>query len=238
MRLLADGAYANDSLITPSVALGIHVVSRLRSDARLRAPQPARRSKSRRGPNPTWGARLPKLKQLGNSSCAFHSHDVNIYGHRVHLLIRELEVYWPALRRVVKVVITRDPTRPARRAYLMTTDLAMSACEVIEALAQRWTIEQMFSVAKQQMGLDSAEVRKERAVVRHAALCIALITWTEVWARGFRGKARGRSFASKLAALRAETITQTIFASGPRTRGSRRIASGLASLFGTATAAA
>jgi hypothetical protein len=238
IRLLADGAYANDSLVTPSVALGLQVVSRMRSDARLRAPHPARRSKRRRGRKPTWGAWLPRLKQLGNSSSAFRSRDVDIYGRRVRLQIRELDVYWPALRRVVKVVITRDPQRPARRAYLMTTDVGLSACEVIEAFAQRWTIEQMFSVAKQQMGLDSAEVRKERAVVRHAALCIALITWTEVWARGSRAKARGRSFARRLAALRADIITQTIFTSGPRTRGSRRNATGLASIFTTATAAA
>jgi hypothetical protein len=238
IRLLADGAYANDSLVTPSVALGMAVVSRIRSDARLRAPHPARRSKGRHGRKPTLGKWLPKLKHLGQSRSAFHSQHVNIYGRRVHLLVRELEVYWPALRRVVKIVITRDPKRPARRAYLVTTDLDLSESDVIEAFAQRWTIEQMFSVAKQQMGLDSAEVRKERAVVRHAALCIALITWTEVWARGSRGKLRAQSFARKLAALRAETITQTIFSSGPRTRRSRRNANGLASIFTTATAAA
>ena len=238
IRLLADGAYANDSLVTPAAALGIELVSRIRSDARLRAPRPSRRARHRRGRKPTHGAWLPALKHLGNTRSAFRAHRVNIYGRDVRLLVRECEAWWPALRRVVRVVITRDPRRPARRAYLMTTDLRLTACEVIEAFAQRWTIEQMFSVAKTHMGLDTAEVRKERAVVRHAALCIALITWTEVWAQRVRKDVRGRSFANKLAALRSSTLAETIFSSGPRTRRSRRIASGLASIFTTATAAA
>ena len=72
--------------------------------------------------------------------------------------------------------------------------------------------------------------------VRHAALCMALITWTEVWIHRVHPALWPRPFAAKLAALRAETITQTIFTSGPRARGSRRIAQGLASIFTSATA--
>ena len=122
--------------------------------------------------------------------------------------------------------------------YLFTTDRSMSAVEVIEAFSRRWTIEQLFSVAKGQMGLDTAEVRKERSVVRHATLCMALITWTEVWAHLNHVGLRGRSFAVKMAALRAETIAQTIFSSGPRTRGARRIAQDIGDLFSNATSAA
>ena len=99
-------------------------------------------------------------------------------------------------------------------------------------------VEQLFSVAKLQMGLGSAEVRKERAVVRHAALCMALITWTEVWAFKKRPLAWARPFAHKLAALRTATLTATIFEAGPRTRGSRRIARDVGDLFTSATGAA
>ena len=138
----------------------------------------------------------------------------------------------------MKVVITRDPRRPKRVAYLMTTDCHLGAVAVVEFFAQRWTIEQLFSVAKLQMGLDSAEVRKERAVVRHAALCMALITWTEVWAYMKHPLAWARPFAHKLADLRATTLTSTIFEAGPRTRGSRRIARDVGALFTSATSAA
>jgi hypothetical protein len=236
IHLLADGAYANDSLVGPATDQEIELVSRIRSDARLRAPRPSRRSKCRRGRKPTLGKWLPRLKVLASARSAFRSQHVTIYGKHVRLLLREFEAYWPPLRRVVKVIITRDPKRPKRVAYLVTTDCDLSACEIVELFAQRWTIEQLFSVAKQQMGLDTAEVRTQRAVVRHAALCMALITWTEVWIHRARPALWPRPFAAKLAALRAETITETIFTSGPRDRGSRRIAQGIASLFTSATA--
>jgi len=238
IRLLADGAYANQSLIGPAGELGIDLVSRLRSDAALRAVQPARRAKNKRGRKPKFGARLGKLAGMARSSSAFEARRVVIYGQTVTLLLREFEAYWPAIGRVVKVVITRDPKRPKRVAYLMTTDCRLGAVAVVELFAQRWTIEQLFSVAKLQMGLDSTEARKERAVVRHAALCMALITWTEIWAYRIHPQAWARPFAHKLAAFRASTLTATIFEAGPRTRGSRRIARDVGALFTSATSAA
>jgi len=238
IRLLADGAYANASLIGRISALGIELVSRLRSDAALRAPNPPRRAKGSRGRKPKHGAPLPKLSSLARSSSAFRRQRVSIYGKSVVLLVREFEAYWPAVDRVIKVVITRDPKRPRRVAYLFSTDLRLGAIEVIECFAKRWTIEQLFSVAKNQMGLDSAEIRTERAVVRHATLCMALITWTEVWAFRMHPRSWARPFAQKMAWLRAETITSTVFASGPRARGSHRNARDIGHLFTAATTAA
>ena len=236
--LLADGAYANDSLMAPMQELGIEMISRLRNDAALRAPSAPRRAHGSRGRKAKHGSRLPKLAALARSRTAFRKQRVSIYGKSVVLLVRELEAWWPAVGRVIKVVITRDPKRPKRVAYLFTTDLQLAAIDVIEGFAQRWTIEQLFSVAKNQMGLDSAEVRKERSVIRHATLCMALITWTEVWAYRVRPRSWARPFAQKLAWLRAETITATIFSSGPRTRGSRQNAQSIATLFTSATSVA
>lgn len=234
--LLADGAYANRSLVRPVYELGIQVVSRLRSDARLREPTPRRR-KGQRGRRPKWGPWLPSLSQLARRR-GLRRIRVGIYGKLVHLHVHELVAYWPPLKLVIKVVITQDPKNSRRLAYLWTTDLDMSAQEVVEHFAGRWTIEQLFSVAKVQLGLDSAEVRKERSVVRHAALCIALVTWVEVWTAQHRRKQRERTFSAKIATLRAETIKQTVFASGPRSEGTRRIANDLSLVLSIATRAA
>jgi len=238
IRLLADGAYANDSLVARLSELRIDLVSRLRVDAALRAVDPPRRAKARHGRKPKHGGRLAPLNAMARCRSAFRRERVAIYGKSVELLLRDFEAYWPAIKRVIKVVITQDPKRPRRRAYLVTTDLQLSAIEIVESFAQRWTIEQLFSIAKNHMGLDTAEVRKERAVLRHATLCMALITWTEIWAYRAHPLTWARSFAQKLAWLRAETVASTVFASGPRTRGSRRIARGLGDLFTSATSAA
>ena len=238
ITLLADGAYANASLATPARELGIVLVSRIRSDARLREVEPRPQSRSKRGRKPKHGPWLPKLKVLAGQGRRFVTQEVSIYGKTVSLRLREMTVWWPALECVVKVVITRDPQCRKRVAYLVTTDLTMTGVEVVEAFARRWTIEQMFSVAKNQMGLDSAEVRKERSVVRHAALAMAMVTWVEVWAKRCGPRLSAGPFSAKLAAARRETLTRTIFASGLKSKGSRRIAGSLAQLFATATRAA
>jgi len=238
IRLLADGAYFNRSLVGPARALAMGVVSRLRADARLREVRPRKQPKGKRGRKPKHGPWLPRLSVLARQGRAFETAGVRIYRKTVTLRLRQVVAWWPPLECEVKVVITRDPRRPKRVAYLVTTDLGMSAVEVVEAFARRWTIEQMFSVAKNQLGFDSAEVRKERSVRRHAALCLALVTFVEVWAYGVKARFRARPFSAKLTALREETVEETIFAYAPRRRGLREMAGTLAQLFSTATRAA
>jgi hypothetical protein len=235
--LLGDGAYNNESILKPCSELSIVLVSRLRADAKLRDPQPPQRRRKRRGRKPKYGRWLPRLKHLARQTAKFVRTKVNIYGKTVRLDLREIITYWPATGTMIKVVIVRDPRRRRRVTYLSTTDLNMSARGVVEFFARRWTIEQLFSVAKTQLGLDSAEVRKERSVIRHAAICMAIVTWVEVWVHRFCRSKRAATFAQKLAALRSETITQTIFASGPRTKGTREIANGIGKLFTIATQA-
>jgi len=96
----------------------------------------------------------------------------------------------------------------------------------------------MFSVAKNQMGFDSAEVRKERSVLRHAALCMAMITFVEAWAKIRGGRESRRTFSAKLARAREEAVEETIFASGPRRKERREIAKATRELFSTALCAA
>lgn len=238
IRLLADGAYANKSLVRPLSEMDIHLVSRLRKDARLRHVEPPRRRLRKRGRPPKYGNWMAGLETVANKTKRFTPSEVRIYGKQVTLELCEFTAWWPAIGQTIKVVITRDPQKSTRRAYLWTTDVSMSAKELVEDFAKRWTIEQMFSVAKQQLGFDSAEVRKERSVRRHAALCIAMITWIEVWAHQKRGKHPRRTFSEKIRALREATVKQTIFASGPRSEEVREIARDMAAIVCVATQAA
>ena len=236
--VLADGAYNNSTLVTVLRELDMHLVSRLRSDARLRSIEMPRRPKGMRGRKPKYGPPLPALAALARQTRAFVPIEVDIYAKRVQLLVREVVAYWPALGCRIKLVITRDPRNPKRLAYLSTTDLTLSAAEVVVHFSARWPIEQLFSVLKNSLGFDSAEVRTRNSVVRHAALTIALTTWVEVWAQRKSPRLAGQSFSRKLSALREQTVASIIFASGPRTRRSDRIAKGLSKLFSTATRAA
>lgn len=236
ITLVADGAFFTRPMVRPLKQMGIDVVSRIRKDADLRALHPGRRK--RVGRPALYGPWLPKLGTLLDQDAAFTTLTAQIYGGRVTFRAREILAYWPALLLPVKIVIARDPRHPLRFAYLATTDLSLSARDVIETFGRRWTIEQLFSVAKEQMGLDSAEVRSPHSVQRHAALCMAMVTWVEVWFRRAQPDAGVHPFSYKLATLRAETVEETLFASVGRTRRTGRIARGIGELFATATRAA
>lgn len=238
IRLLADGAYATDSLVSPLETMKVHLVSRLRKDARLRHVEPPPRRTGKRGRPPKHGAWMSRLGSMAKKSALFTPAEVTMYGKQVTLELHEFIAWWPPIGKAIKVVITRDPKNASRTAFLWTTDINMSAQAVVEDFAKRWSIEQMFSVAKQQLGFNSAEVRKERSVRRHAALCMAIITWVEVWVRRRGGKIQERTFTAKISALREETVKQTIFASGPRSEEVRQIARDMAMVVTVATQAA
>ena len=236
--IVGDGSYTTREVVSSLGRENVHLVGRIKNNARLHGPTPPPRKPGQRGRPRKYGNRLPTPQKLAGTRSCFQPLRVEIYGKEVDLLVREKRVYWWALKRVVKLVITRDPKRPRLRAYLITTDLEMSARETIEAFSKRWPIEQLFSILKNQLGFDSAEIRTKHSVIRHAALTMAFATWTTVWIQKHRRARRGATFARQLRVLREAAVKETIFASGPRTQGSRRIATGMAELFSTATLAA
>ena len=235
--LLADGAYNHNGLIQTLDELGIHLVSRLRSNSDLCDPTPPPRRAGKRGRKPRHGARFSLRERLAKSS-KFVPLQVEIYGRKVTLLAYEFVAWWGAAHRVIKIVITKDPRHPARVAYLSSTDTSLTATDVIQYFARRWSIEQLFSVCKNQLGFGSSEVRTANSVTRHAALTIALATWVEVWAWRRNPRTAAASFATKLTCLREESIASLVFASGPRARANDRISRKFAGLFATATRAA
>lgn len=235
--LLADGAYCHGELIGTLDELKIHLISRLRTNARLRELNPPANRRGKPGRKARHGARFSPKQRVSRDS-KFVALDVEIYGKKVTLLAYEFLAWWQPADRVMKVVITKDPKHPGRIAYLTTTDISLSANQVIEYFARRWTIEQFFSVCKNQLGLDSGEFRTPNSVTRHAALTVALATWVEVWAWRSNPKAAASSFATKLTRLRGATVTSLIFSMGPRTRRLDRISRSMAGLFATATRAA
>jgi len=231
LRVLADGAYFNDSLLGPLGRLGIPMVSRLRSDAILRRDPPKRRRK-KRGRPARYGRPLPALRRIASSPAGWRTALVSIYRRSARLQVKTLDAWWPACGQKVRVVITRDPRRGSRPVFLASTDLSLSPEELLHLFSLRWTIEQMFSDVKHSMGLDSAEVRKPHSVLRHAALSLGMITVVRVWAarRLSTSTAPPVSFARQLAELRGDILAQTLFPASPRSKGSRRNAKALCGL--------
>lgn len=230
--LVADGAYNNKSLLDPLAKLGIPLVSRLRLDAVLRKDAPKRRRKGTRGRKPRYGERLPALRQIANSGQGWKRVWANIYGKRVRLKIKTFDAWWAKAGIKIRVVITRDPKGARKPCFLSSTDLTLTPIQIVERFSYRWSIEQCFADAKLGMGLDSAEVRSENSVLRHAIFTFALVAWVRIWAKkNLSGvEEPPTSFAGQLAVLRGDLMTQTIFASSLGRKLSKRNCEDLARL--------
>lgn len=225
IQFVADGAYNNKSLIQPLSELGIPLISRLRADAVLRRPLPlvVRPGPGRRA---VYGPALPPLAVLSRRGSGWKRIVVHIYRTDVTLWVKVIDALWPACQEKLRVVIVRDPKGRRRTCYLSSTDLSMPAEQIIETFAKRWSIEQLFSDVKKHLGLDSAELRCERSVIRHATLTFAFATWVHVWHHITHSKRSTTqssklhqmpcSFRCKLQNLRKDVIKRTIFPSRVR----------------------
>lgn len=231
ISLVADGAYNNQSILKPLAAMNIPLVSRLRLDAVLRHDAPKPKAK-KRGRKPRYGARFPKLQKIARSERGWRKVRVRIYGKRVWLKVKSFDAWWPKSGVKIRVVIARDPAGKRKPCFLSSTDLGLTPVQIIERFALRWPIEQLFADAKILMGLDSAEVRAPNSVLRHAVFTFALVTWARVWARRWlaRRAHKPTSFAGQLTELRSDLLGQTIFASIPGGKLSKRNSEDLARL--------
>jgi hypothetical protein len=238
IRVVADGAFNNESLLTPLAELKCPLVSRLRNDARLRWDPPKRRGK-KRGRRPKYGAWLPALGRLARSSRGWQKIQVHIYGKDVTVKVKTFDAWWPKAGVKLRVVIVRDPDFKRKPCFLSSTDLTMTPNDIIETFSLRWSIEQLFSDAKNIVGFDSAEVRNPKSVVRHGVLAFSIVAMVRLWAfkRLYREKKPPTSFAGQISFLRRELIVETIFLSQAPKPGSRRNAEALAQLLGRKAAA-
>ncbi len=229
--VVADGAYNNDSLLSPLAELRVPLVSRLRHDARLRKDPPKSR-RGKRGRRPKYGAWLPRLPNLARTCRGWQKRVVHIYGKEVNVKVKTFDAWWPKAGVKLRVVIVRDPEEHRKPCYLSSTDLTKSPQIIIETFSKRWSIEQMISDAKNELGLDTAEVRRPKSVVRHAVLAFGFVTMVRLWAfnRLSRQKQPPTSFRRQLSLLREDVIFETILASQAPKPGSRRNAEALAGL--------
>jgi len=231
ISLIADGAYNNQAILKPLLAMGISLTSRLRFDAVLRASLPKRKTR-KRGRKPKYGRRLPGLTAMARAGRGWKRSRVKIYGKLVTLDFKSFVAWWPKAGTQLQVVIVRDPGRKRKPTYLSSTDLNLKPALLIQRFSWRWPIEQLFADVKTWLGLDSAEVRSPQSVMRHAIFAFALVTWVRVWAQKHLAAHQNPpvSFLGQLSVLRTGLMTETIYSSIPANRLSTRNCRDLASL--------
>jgi len=211
---LLDGGYAYK---TPMRHLPerVDVVTRMRHDAAIyELPGPKRPG---RGRPPSRGERLPRPDELVKSpACLWKK--VAVGGKDYEVVSRV--VLWPTVfgPRPILMVASRRPGGTAQ--FFATTDLSLTAAEVVAWYDARWAIEVMFREMKERMGFEEPQCRVERAVERTAPFLLLVLGLVHHWFLsqedptlvGRRPRWYGRkrreappSFSEMLAALRRAT---------------------------------
>ena len=90
-------------------------------------------------------------------------------GEGKKLLVKVLKglCWYPAAgQRKIQLVLVRDPSKHWRDELLLSTDVGLSAAEVIRGYMRRWSVEVCYWESKELLGLHEPQVRTEEAVQR------------------------------------------------------------------------
>ncbi len=234
---VADGAYAKWPFLKPLRNAGVVVVSRLRKDARL-WDVPAAEKKRRRGPKRKYGTKRIHLKRRGAHPLGWQTIECFVYGQLVTKTIKTfLATYRPA-RGLIRVVIVKEDHGCE---YFFCTDPNATPREIVEAFADRSSIEQDFHDVKEVWGAGQQQVRNIWTNIAAFNLNLWVHTLLECWAWNkpaeeicdrndspWDDSERRPSHADRRKALRRETLQNQYLSLS----GSHRQSSKIRALFG------
>ncbi len=183
--VVVDGGYAKAEFLKPAIGAGFVVVARLRRDAAL-CDLPARLKpgeKRGRGRPPKYGkARLSLAKRAGQPR---GWKDVTIKtttGRSLTRLTKTFLATWRPAGGVVRVVILKDRQK-SWRAFLCS-DREASAEAIVQAVFDRWAIEQNYHDLKEVEGIEQVQLRRLWSNVGAMNLSLWVHTLVEIWAWG------------------------------------------------------
>jgi hypothetical protein len=179
--LVVDSAYAARTLLEQRPP-NVHLVSRLRLDAALWTPPPARQPGERGRPR-RKGRRLPTPAEATRQCRRWRQEPVTIYGRQVTVEDFSYTALWyGALREhPVRIVVVRDPRGARRDEAFFCTDPALSPRWVLETYARRWTLEVTFHDSKQFLGFEDAQTQTATAARRTAPFAFVVYDLVLLW---------------------------------------------------------
>jgi DDE superfamily endonuclease len=157
IRVVTDGAYAKRPFLKRAPAAGVTVISRLRCDAALWSlppvVEPGRRG---RGRPPKYGKERIDLAELAGRSRGWQSGLFSIYGRLEVKRYRTFLATYKPVGGVIRVVLVREPDRWV--AYF-STDPGLSVATILETVADRSALEQVFHDVKEVHGAGEQQLR-------------------------------------------------------------------------------
>ena len=183
MVLVADSTYAVLSFLHGCAHLAhpVTVVTRVRLDARLYAPPPARLPGTNGRPR-TVGARLPNLPSVLESPDTVWTRIV--VEHWYSEGPREVEIvsggglwYHPGQPPVpIRWVLIRDPQGKFAPQALLCTDPQADPMHILSWFVRRWQMETTFQAVRTHLGVETQRQWNDLAIARATPVLLALFS--------------------------------------------------------------
>jgi hypothetical protein len=191
--VVADGTYAVlDFLLKVSRLPKVCVITRLRLDACLYDPAPARQA-GKRGRQALKGKAQPKLaSRLTDPATQWQKHTLSWYGGTT----REMELatgtaLWyqsPIPPVPIRWVLIRDPQGQYEPMALLCTDQQAEAARIVEWFVLRWTVEVTFHEVRAHLGVETQRQWSDLAIARTTPALLALFSLVTVFAQQLLGE--------------------------------------------------
>ena len=181
--IVVDGGYVKTPFLKRALRAGVTVVGRLRKDAALRdLPRQLRRGQRRaRGRPPKYGKNKISLGRRAAHREGWETAQCTIYGKTVAKLYKTFLATYPPVGGLIRVVIVLEDHD---WFPFFSTDPNATAVEIIEAFADRATIEQDFHDVKEVWGAGQQQVRNIWTNLAVYHLNLWMHTLVELWSWG------------------------------------------------------
>jgi hypothetical protein len=178
--LTTDGGLTSVRLGWRCVREQVTLVSRLNWRAVLHE-RPGPQPKSKRGPKPTKGQRLPKLREtLAGAQTVWQHCQVNWYGRaKQEVAIATGACLWYTPRQaplLIRWVLVRDPLDKALPSAFFTTDPTLTAVQVIDYYIMRWGVEVTFQETRAHLGLETQRQWADLSILRTTPALLGLFS--------------------------------------------------------------
>lgn len=193
----------------------VHVLSRLRINSALHGfPEP--KKPGMRGRAAKYGKKLAGVRELA-AGLERKTDRFFIYGKMRECSYAETTCMSKSFKRAIKIVFV---FRGNTVFPIFTTDLTLTARQMVEYYAARWKIESGFKELKHELGALDTQARKEEAVENHFNLCCLAMTTAWIYAMDSqqapsrkhpRPGTAGFAFSDLRDAIRNETIAPLNF---------------------------
>ena len=176
--LVTDGGFTKRPFVRPLMAAGITLVGRLRKDSALRDLPPVVKRKGRGRPRGYGLHRLSLAKRAAHPG-GWSAVTCSVYGRDQVKTVKTFLATHATFGGAIRVVLVKEPTGPQ---FFYCTDVEAGVREIVEAFANRSTIEQVFHDVKEVWGGGQQQVRNLWTNLAAWHLNLWQFTLTELWA--------------------------------------------------------